>query len=210
MPKVTEEYLDSRRQHIIDSAYRCFARKGFHQTTMRDIYAEAGLSPGAIYHYFSSKDEIIEASFIFDYQRSRPIFEQAAANADPLAAIDDLLQFFYGGLETAAALGADRVNIQGWGEALFNPRLLSPLRIFFHDFQELLAGLVRRAQAAGNIDERFDPEATGEVVLASFLGLYLQKAMIPELEVGRYKDVVMALFHGSFVHSPKDVGNSRV
>src|SRR5215218_9949850 len=106
MPKVTEEYTLARRQQIIDAAYRCFARKGFHQTTMREIYAEAGLSPGAIYHYFASKEDIIEASFIFDYQRSRPIFERLASDPDPVAAIDHLIDFFYTGLESAAALGA--------------------------------------------------------------------------------------------------------
>jgi AcrR family transcriptional regulator len=189
MPKVSEEYSDARRQHIIEAAYRCFARKGFHATTMRDIYAEAGLSPGpgAIYHYFDSKDDIVEASFSFDYQRSRPVFERAAQNPDPLAAIDELIDFFYAGLESAAALGADRVNIQGWGEALFNPRLSAPLR-------EFIGG-----QAAGKIDAKIDPEAVGEVVLSSYLGLYLQKAILPELEVGRYKEVVLALIHGNFV-----------
>ena len=48
MPKVSEEHALARRQQIIDDAYRCFARKGFRQTTMREIYAEAALSPGAV------------------------------------------------------------------------------------------------------------------------------------------------------------------
>ncbi len=94
MPKVTEEYLDTRRQQIMAAAYRCFAKKGFHQATMRDIYAEAGLSAGAIYHYFRSKEEIIEASFIFDYQRGLPIFQKAAEDPNPLVAISELLSFF--------------------------------------------------------------------------------------------------------------------
>src|SRR5512143_3703890 len=123
MPKVTEAHSAARRQQIIDAAYRCFARKGFHQATMRDIYTEAGLSAGAVYHYFKSKEDIIQASFVFDYQRSLPVFEQAANDPDPLVAIDQLIDFFYAGLQSAAELGADRVNIQGWGEALINPPL---------------------------------------------------------------------------------------
>ena len=198
MPKVTEEYTSARRQQIIDAAYRCFARRGFHQTTMREIYAEAGLSPGAIYHYFASKEDIIEASFVFDYERSRPIFAQAANNPDSLAAIDQLIDFFYAGLELAAALGADRVNIQGWGEALINPRLIAPLREFFYDFRDLLADLIRRGQAEGKIAPRIIPEAVGEVILSSFLGLYLQKAMIPEINIDQYKVVVKAFLHGTF------------
>jgi len=200
MPKVTGEYLDTRRRQIIDAAYRCFARKGFHQASMRDIYAEAGLSPGAVYHYFKSKEEIIEASFVFDYQRGLPVFERAAEDPDPITAIDHLLGFFFEGLQSAAALGADRVNIQGWGEALVNPRLLTPLLESLRDFREHLARLIRRGQASGSINPDINPEAAGEVILSYYLGLYLQKALIPELNVGQYKDVVSALLHGTFTN----------
>lgn len=201
MPKVTEEYLDIRRQHIIDAAYRCFARKGFHQTTMREIYAEAGLSPGAIYHYFDSKDDIIEASFIFDHQRSLPVFERAIDDPDPMVALDHLIDFFFAGLESAAALGANKVNIQGWAEALVNPRLLVPLQATLHDFRNLLAQLIRRGQEAGDIDPQVDPQAAGEVIISAYFGLYLQKAIDPDLDVGQYKDALLALLHGKFAQN---------
>jgi AcrR family transcriptional regulator len=201
MPKVTEQHTDLRRQQIIDAAYRCFARKGFHQTTMREIYAEAGLSAGAIYHYFASKDDIIEASFIFDHQRSLPVFEFALNDPDPGAALDQLVSFFYQGLESAASLGANKVNIQGWAEALVNPRLLVPLQATLHDFWKLLAQLIRRGQEAGTIDPQVDPEAAGEVIVATYFGLYLQKAIHPELDTGRYKDAVLALLHGNFARN---------
>jgi AcrR family transcriptional regulator len=199
MPKVTAAYMDARRRQIIDAAYRCFARKGFHQTTMRDIFAEAELSPGAVYRYFKSKDDIIEASFVFDYQRSLPVLARAADVADPIVAIQHLLDFFYAGLASAAALGADRVNIQGWGEALVNPRLLPPLRDAIGLFWDQLGGLIRRGQAAGRIDAGIDPRATAAVLLSTYFGLYLQKALIPELEVAPYRDVVVALLRGDFV-----------
>lgn len=207
MPKVTEEHSDARRQQIIDAAYRCFARKGFHQTTMRDIYGEAGLSAGAIYHYFTSKEDIIEASFLFDYQRGLPVFEQAVGEPDPLAAIDRLLGFFFAGLESAAALGADRVNIQGWGEALVNPRLKEPLVNSLVDFSAQLERLIRQGKDMGVIDPAVDPSAAAQVILSSYLGLYLQKAFLREMDVTRYKAAVTALLHGSFARqaekSPK-------
>lgn len=198
MPKVTEEYIESRRQQIIDAAYRCFARKGFHQTAMRDIYAEAGLSPGAIYHYFASKDEIIKASFIFDHQRGLPVLQQATEDPDPLLAIARLLDFFYAGLESAAALGADRVNIQGWAEALVNPELLAPLRESLEAFLDQLSSIIRHGQALGGIDPALDPEAIGEVLLSSYFGLYLQKAFNPKLDVEKYKAAVLSMLYGSF------------
>ena len=50
-----------RRREILDAALFCFRRRGFHQATMQEICAEAGLSPGALYRYFGSKADIIAA-----------------------------------------------------------------------------------------------------------------------------------------------------
>src|SRR4029453_1435885 len=61
MPKVTEEHVEARRRQILSAALRCFARQGFHRTTMQDIFREADLSPGAGYSYFTGKDELIVA-----------------------------------------------------------------------------------------------------------------------------------------------------
>ena len=191
MPKVSEEHSEARRRQIVDAAYRCFARKGFHQTSMRDIYEEAGLSAGAIYHYFAGKADIIEASFLFDLQRSLSVLGDASTATDPLKALDDWLEFFYAGLESAAELDALRVNVQAWGEALVNPRLLAPLASMAARFRESLGALIRRAQAEGTVDPHLDPEAAGAVIFSSFLGLYLQKAVTPELDVAPYKAAML-------------------
>ena len=61
MPKVTDEHRESRREQILIAAWKCFARNGFHSTSMADVIAEADLSAGAVYLYFRSKDEIIVA-----------------------------------------------------------------------------------------------------------------------------------------------------
>ena len=60
MPKVSEERLEAKRQSILQAAVACFARDGFHNTTMSDIASMAGVSDGLAYRYFSGKDEIIE------------------------------------------------------------------------------------------------------------------------------------------------------
>ena len=59
MPKLKPEVQTARREHILDAAERCFARAGFHRTTMHDICKEAGVSPGALYVYFDSKEALI-------------------------------------------------------------------------------------------------------------------------------------------------------
>ncbi|HEY9407971.1 MAG TPA: helix-turn-helix domain-containing protein, partial [Jiangellaceae bacterium] len=52
MPRVSEAHLAARRDQILQAAWTCFARDGFHATSMQDVFAEAGLSAGAVYRYF--------------------------------------------------------------------------------------------------------------------------------------------------------------
>jgi len=54
--------LDKRR-HLLEAAVRVFARKGFHASRVGDIAVEAGAAHGLLYHYFSSKDELLETIF---------------------------------------------------------------------------------------------------------------------------------------------------
>jgi AcrR family transcriptional regulator len=197
MPKVTEAYSAARRQQIIDAAYRCFARKGFHQATMRDIYEEAKLSPGAVYHYFPSKDAIIQASFEFDYERSLALFEGATASDDPLNALTELIAFFFRGLEGAAELGAGRVNVQGWGEALVNPPVHESLQRVMTQYLAALTQIVRRAQALGQLDPSLDPHALGRILLSLYYGLELQKALDPAVEITAYGAAVTALLRAA-------------
>ena len=79
MPKVGEEHREQRRRTILDAALACFDRRGLHGTTMQDIVAESGLSAGAIYTYFDSKDAIIAAIAADRHARERELLEAALA-----------------------------------------------------------------------------------------------------------------------------------
>jgi AcrR family transcriptional regulator len=54
---------EARRRALLDAAVRVFARKGFHAARVGDIAAEAGVAHGLLYHYFASKDELLETIF---------------------------------------------------------------------------------------------------------------------------------------------------
>src|SRR3989449_11062239 len=56
----TDTALD-RPTQILDAAVVCFAKRGFHQASMHDISAEAGISVGLIYRYFANKEAVIAA-----------------------------------------------------------------------------------------------------------------------------------------------------
>jgi TetR/AcrR family transcriptional regulator, fatty acid metabolism regulator protein len=62
MAKAAAPAVDKRRQ-ILDAAIRVFARQGFHSTRVSDIADEAGVAYGLVYHYFKSKDEVLNELF---------------------------------------------------------------------------------------------------------------------------------------------------
>ncbi len=204
MPRVSKEYSEARRRQIIDAAYRCFARKGFHQTTMRDIYEEAELSPGAIYNYFDSKAEIIEASFDFDYRRSLELFTAAEESTDPMKALDELFAFLFQGLKGAAELGAGRANVQGWGEALVNPRLLETIRRVLDSYLDAVSKVIHRAQALGQIDTSIDPLSLSRSLLSLYQGLELQRALDDDVDMDGYAETVRTLLRSVSRRPPTD------
>ena len=55
--------MEDKRRQLLDAAVRVFARKGFHASRVGDIAEEAGVAHGLLYHYFDSKDQVLEAVF---------------------------------------------------------------------------------------------------------------------------------------------------
>ena len=53
-----------KRRLILDAAVRVFARQGFHACRVSDIADEAGVAYGLVYHYFGSKDEVLDTLFV--------------------------------------------------------------------------------------------------------------------------------------------------
>src|SRR5918999_3153281 len=135
MPKVSEEHLAARRRQILDAALVCFSRSGFHQTSMQQIFEEAGLSPGAVYRYFKSKDDIVAAiaaetlAGFAAAVRSGPPGGPAVVLGRLLDAID------------AVELRDQRLRLalQVWGEAMFNPRIAGFVRHAVDALQERIA-----------------------------------------------------------------------
>src|SRR5947208_933413 len=61
MSNVQLDPMPDRRTQILEAAVACFAKRGFHQASMHDISAEAGISVGLIYRYFANKEAVISA-----------------------------------------------------------------------------------------------------------------------------------------------------
>ncbi|MEF2977356.1 TetR/AcrR family transcriptional regulator [Subtercola sp. YIM 133946] len=117
MPKVTAEYRDARRHEIARAALRLFAQKGFQATSMADIIAESGLSAGAIYGHYKSKDELIHHA-ISDILQFR-LDAVGSLDADSPVDPGELLRRFVTAMgEEVGDLG---LLLQVWAQAALDP-----------------------------------------------------------------------------------------
>jgi AcrR family transcriptional regulator len=81
-PLSRAERRDQQIARILDAAKTCFVRSGFQGASMHQICAELGMSPGALYRYFPSKESIIEAITEADRRRDAEIFSSLTAGGD--------------------------------------------------------------------------------------------------------------------------------
>ena len=174
MPKITAVQREARRQEILDAAVRCFSRDGFHATTTADIVREAGVSQGVLYLYFAGKDDIIVA--LGDDRRHGEAFVTALADKehDPVEGLLCLIHLYGRRLGTPAGADLQRVGVQGWGEALRNPRIRDAIVEGVGDVRAAIIRLIERGQRTGQVRSEVDPEAVSRVLVATFHGLVLQ------------------------------------
>jgi AcrR family transcriptional regulator len=74
---------EEKRRRILEAAVRVFARRGFHASRVGDIAEEAGVAHGLLYHYFSSKDEVLQTVFRENWAELLERFEQVEASDEP-------------------------------------------------------------------------------------------------------------------------------
>ncbi|HEY7345880.1 MAG TPA: TetR/AcrR family transcriptional regulator [Gaiella sp.] len=74
---------EEKRRRILEAAVRVFARRGFHASRVGDIAEEAGVAHGLLYHYFSSKDEVLQTVFRENWAELLGRFEQVEASDEP-------------------------------------------------------------------------------------------------------------------------------
>jgi AcrR family transcriptional regulator len=198
MPKVTEAHVEARRAQILDAACQCFSEKGFHQTTVRDICARAGLSAGAVYGYFKSKDEIMEAVAELGRRSSRAVLGLGRGEGEERPSLAEILGTVMRLADSEATRETSRLDVRMWGEALHTPQLRKLFLEALANVIEPFADATRRDQRRGEISAGLDPEAVARVCVALALGFTVQVALDPEADLSRCPAVVSALLDGSF------------
>jgi AcrR family transcriptional regulator len=197
MPKISQAQRDARQHQILEAALACFSENGFHQTGMADIVKRSGLSHGAVYLYFQSKDDIIEALAV-DRHRQEAILSAIANNVeDPIAALRALVRTYVRWLSDPGAEQTRRVSVNGWSEALRSERVRAQVLEGIDAPRQMITDLIERAQSKGVWNRGANPDAIARTLIALFQGFLLQKAWNEPLDIdviaGTVDQIVMAL-----------------
>jgi AcrR family transcriptional regulator len=197
MPKVSEAHLEARRNQILEAAALCFGRDGFQATTIQAICDEAELSTGAVYRYFSSKDEIIAAIAEMGRQATRDILEEAeSANSATLS----LAQMMAASLDVVHSPETDisnRLSLLLWGEALHAHRINELLVDALANLAQPFTAEVQRGQQLGEISNSLDPASVGRVLVALGIGYTVLAAVDRQPHTSSAK-AISALLTGEF------------
>ncbi|MEV7894899.1 TetR/AcrR family transcriptional regulator [Streptomyces cyaneofuscatus] len=185
MARVSQEHLDARRRQILDGAARCFARNGFHGTSMQDVLKEVGLSAGAVYRYFPGKEDIIAAITEETFATIRGAFEEAGRMTPPPTP-DVLLGSVLGRVLSGELHGLERrtfaaLAVQLWSETLRDRRLAAQLDDGYATMRAAWTRLVEAYRDAGILSGDVEADHVARTMIATAQGFIVQEALFGDV-----------------------------
>jgi TetR/AcrR family transcriptional regulator, fatty acid metabolism regulator protein len=144
-----------KRRIILEAAVRVFARQGFHTCRVSDITDEAGVAYGLVYHYFSSKEEILDTLFLERWDvMLEAISEVDASSRSPREKLQAIAGFIVESYRHDPELMKVIIVEVTRAANTFGRTHLAKIREAYSQ----IAGIVARAQAAGVFREQISPE----------------------------------------------------
>ncbi|MFJ3672636.1 TetR/AcrR family transcriptional regulator [Streptomyces sp. NPDC090106] len=199
MARVTQEHLDARRRQILDGAAICFARNGFHATSMQDVLKEVDLSAGAVYRYFSGKDELIAAIVAEVLGQVHQGFEEGARSTPSpppdvlVASVLDQVLASKASLTVDGRPAFPRLVIQVWAETLRNAELAALLAEGYGAVRDAWQRIVESYQDAGTMRPDVPPEHVARTLMGSAMGFLAQQALFGSASTDVLGDGLRAL-----------------
>jgi AcrR family transcriptional regulator len=199
VPKISPAHEQQRRAQILAAATTCFARQGYHATSMDDVVRECGLSVGAIYSYFPSKEDLFLA--LSDERAAQTLAHLQAIFAGSGRSVDKVSQavdYFFAQLSDESLVLA-RVNVEFMTQAAKSERLKERQRRRCDDVRHFLRDLVADAQDRGEVRADVDVEAAAELIMALNDGvLLLSVAGLRSVGLDALKPAYLSLLNAGF------------
>ncbi len=181
-----------RRAEILAAAQRCFARSGFHKASMQEICAEAQMSPGNLYRYFSSKEAIIAG-----------ISERNRAEAAESFAAVAKAQDFFAGLAALARYhlverSAEEVGLcaEIMAESRRNPEIAGQYQYIESEVKAGLVAMLRHAAERGEIARDVDLDGAATVLMVLADGISWRRAVDPGFDAEIVLPLILEMTRG--------------
>ncbi len=165
MPKLSETEKDVRRRRVLDGARRCFARHGYEGATVVRLEQEIGLSRGAIFNWYPSKQELFLALAAEDNERLHALFAEDGFDALLEAVTEHEPDWLAVYLEFGRRLKADEGLRERW------------LAIAPPEARERSRGWIEQGQAAGELRSDVSADDIGKFLGVVVDGIVAQRAL---------------------------------
>lgn len=192
MPKLSNEEMSARRADIIAAAGRCFARKGIQATTMREIFAEAGMSAGAVYNYFKTKDDLIAAGIRDSTAQNVQMLTEATTPGGRQLGFEEIVELFLADLEEARKDGRARSTPMIHAEVSVKPDLLA---MFQRGRNDIRAAARHQVQQMRPELSDADAATIVDFVFLLYQGMVTEVALDEPVNVEGMRKVIRAIIH---------------
>lgn len=187
MPKISDLRRTQRREQIIVAAMSCVAQEGFHRTTMADVITASGLSAGAVYGYFASKDDLILALADRAISMIEPVFDELLAT-DPTPSLPEAIA---GITAQAQAMAQDNedllpVAVAAWAEAARNVQIRGQVSDRIMRLRNRFTELALRLQQQGRLSSAIDAVSVGQAAAGTIPGFLLQRLLFNDIDPSHY------------------------
>ncbi len=175
MRKLDPVKHEEKRREILSAAERCFIRDGLQGASISSICAEARISPGHLYHYFTSKESIVSAMIEVRLGEAAARFSESAEGADVLSTLFDEMK--------VTRSGHPALLLEALAEANRSPAMAKALQDHTRGVHSLLADLLEKGQATGAIDPTLDRRVTASLLISIIDGSKTLCLRDPKLDV---------------------------
>ena len=175
-PQIDSSNSD-RRSQILEAALVCFAKRGFHQTSMHDISGEAGISVGLIYRYFENKEAVISAMADRHKEEIQQMLERARQAPSLLESLEIL--FTAHCCENEPRLISAFV-VDLYAEASRNPQVADLVRDVLQTAMAGVRDLIARAPEVQNTGSNLTPDDLAELIFAVARGMLMLDVLRPQ------------------------------
>src|ERR1700730_13292068 len=165
-----------RRTQILEAAMVCFAKRGFHQASMHDISAEAGISVGLIYRYFENKEAVIAAMADRHKKEIQDVLQRARQAPSLLESLEIL--FTAHCCENSPKVQSAFV-VDLYAEASRNPQVANLVLGVLQTAMEGLTDLIARAPEAQKSAHDLTPKEMAELIFAVGRGMLMRDVLQP-------------------------------